>query len=180
MNKKKKIPKWKQQKRYKIPSKKKNKGNNHLLYRGLGVGKRRYKSRMRGKSFLNYSPSPVVIIREGIKSKNKIKRKLREIMKKPPLSSLSYKEYLKTEYWKDLRKLILKRDKWTCQKCKSVVCVQVHHKTYRGRGKELSTDLITLCKRCHEKEHGLYKPNPVNYKTKQWGEQIQPLQILPT
>lgn len=56
--------------------------------------------------------------------------------KKPPIvTKKSFKEiyqtFLKTDYWKKVRKLVLERDKNTCQGCGSKRWLQVHHLTYK-------------------------------------------------
>lgn len=71
------------------------------------------------------------------------------------LKVCEYKDFLKSDYWKLIQRLILDRDKHTCQHCKAKSKLQVHHKTYRHRGDEIwfREDLITLCKKCHDAEH---------------------------
>jgi len=141
---------------------KNNKRKNRLMYREkLKYGKGRYKSKMRGKSFLNTGSSPVIIIQEGIKTKATIKRRLRQIFQRTSFKDLSYKEYLRTKYWKRIREKTLKRAKWKCERC-HLGCfgLNVHHKFYRERGTEKMNDLICLCRICHEEEHGIRKKIP--------------------
>lgn len=66
-----------------------------------------------------------------------------------------YKTFLKTDCWKKVRKLVLERDKHTCQDCGSKRWLQVHHLTYKHHKDELNhlSDLLTLCKTCHKDEH---------------------------
>ena len=66
----------------------------------------------------------------------------------------TYREYLKTDDWKRKRYVVLKRDNWTCQHCR-VPATQVHHLKYAkyNIGKEPIEWLVSLCKRCHEKQH---------------------------
>ena len=40
-----------------------------------------------------------------------------------------YREYLKSDAWKRKRYVVLKRDKWICQKC-GAKATQVHHLKY--------------------------------------------------
>lgn len=68
-----------------------------------------------------------------------------------------YKKLLKTPQWEKKRTRIFKRDKYTCKKCKiphqQISC---HHKYYlEGKLPWEVPDscLITLCRKCHEKEH---------------------------
>lgn len=66
-----------------------------------------------------------------------------------------YTTYLKSEVWKTKRKRVLERDEYTCQKCgeKDRRKLQVHHKSYTRLFKESTSDLVTLCKRCHKRWH---------------------------
>lgn len=69
---------------------------------------------------------------------------------------MDYKEKLKRKEWIDRRNEILKRDNYQCTKCKSKHKLQVHHKAYvSDREPWEYTDhyLITLCEKCHKKEH---------------------------
>lgn len=63
-----------------------------------------------------------------------------------------YNRYLKTRYWRELRKKVLDRDGHQCVVCKSKVLLQVDHKVYRGGGLEILEDLQTLCYKCHAKK----------------------------
>lgn len=67
-----------------------------------------------------------------------------------------YKVYLESPHWKALRGEALVRDGRKCTRCGSTVILQVHHMIYRTRFEDsLLSDLITLCKECHQAEHGL-------------------------
>ena len=71
----------------------------------------------------------------------------------------TYKEYLDSPAWQIKRDDVIKRDGGQC------VCgtpaTQVHHKTYNNIGKEPLSDLVALCKECHDREHTPYvPPNP--------------------
>ncbi|MGL5749650.1 MAG: HNH endonuclease, partial [Paraclostridium sp.] len=67
-----------------------------------------------------------------------------------------YKEYLKSDKWSEIRKIILSRDNNKCVKCSSSKNLQVHHSTYDNIFNEENNldDLVTLCKTCHNVEHG--------------------------
>jgi hypothetical protein len=65
------------------------------------------------------------------------------------LSSLPYKEYLQSDHWKKTRERTLELDGERCRVCNGSNSLQVHHRTYRRKGRELPVDLITLCKSCH-------------------------------
>ncbi len=62
-----------------------------------------------------------------------------------------YARYLRSRRWKFLRRLVLERDRYTCQHCGDPDAheVEVHHQTYERFEDERLTDLITLCASCH-------------------------------
>ena len=72
----------------------------------------------------------------------------------------TYKEYRKSPAWKVKRDAVLQRDGGQC------VCgakaTEVHHKTYDNIGKEPLSDLVMLCKLCHERIHEFRVPNDDN------------------
>ena len=70
-----------------------------------------------------------------------------------PMTNKEYREkYLESPNWKEKRKRVLDRDGNLC------VCgeraIDVHHKTYENLGQEPLSDLIALCKNCHDGYHG--------------------------
>ncbi len=70
---------------------------------------------------------------------------------------VDYDEYLKSERWQNLRKSVLYRDKELC------ICggkaTEIHHKTYARLGNEFLSDLVSLCRNCHQYVHDNYKIN---------------------
>jgi hypothetical protein len=64
----------------------------------------------------------------------------------------------KTKEWIELRKLALKRDNNTCQRCGKKKNLHVHHEKYASNSKNYLivplTDLLTVCKPCHQVIHG--------------------------
>ena len=42
-----------------------------------------------------------------------------------------------------------------CQLCNTGGSLQVHHRTYQRRGYERLDDLTVLCRKCHERQHGI-------------------------
>jgi 5-methylcytosine-specific restriction endonuclease McrA len=53
-----------------------------------------------------------------------------------------------------LRSEILERDGWRCQKCGCSKNLDVHHVTRRSAlGDDAETNLITLCRECHQILH---------------------------
>lgn len=71
------------------------------------------------------------------------------------LNSPKFKYYvfLQSAKWKKIRDLALKRDNYMCQKCLSEKADDVHHLTYENFENEKLSDLISLCRACHKKEH---------------------------
>jgi 5-methylcytosine-specific restriction endonuclease McrA len=64
-----------------------------------------------------------------------------------------YRSYLKSRYWRRLRRLVLERDEFTCQRCGTATDLTVHHWRY-DIGREQLEDLITVCPSCHDRMHG--------------------------
>jgi len=95
------------------------------------------------------------------------------------MNKAEYKILLKSKYWHRKRMKILRRDKFTCQRCKSIdLELHVHHKLYIDGRKPWEygdKQLITLCKSCHKITHdtetipiykngSLVKPKPKKQK----------------
>lgn len=86
--------------------------------------------------------------------KYKVEKAKKEVISNDNLAYMDYKEYLKTPHWLKLKKQIRKRAKNKCEKCGSNKELHTHHLTYERRGHELLSDLICVCKKCHEEIHG--------------------------
>jgi len=70
------------------------------------------------------------------------------------LRTMPYSLYLKTPEWQATRVAALKRARYACQLCKHInTTLDVHHNTYDRRGHELASDLLVVCRGCHEKHH---------------------------
>lgn len=65
----------------------------------------------------------------------------------------TYRAYLQSRVWK-VRAARAKR--WGfCQRCGAESpTLDAHHLTYERLGAERPSDLIALCRRCHQQEHG--------------------------
>lgn len=73
-------------------------------------------------------------------------------------------EYLNSQEWKDLRKTIM-FSKPDCQCCLEKPALDVHHMVYRNIVDILYTDLLPVCRTCHELiheaiNHGFIQKNP--------------------
>jgi len=90
-------------------------------------------------------------------------KKSKRKVKSPPVKR-EYKDYnafLKSNYWKSVRKLVLIRDGFRCRVCSSIDKLHIHHDTYihHTREHEHLGDLRTLCESCHNKWHTGKKRN---------------------
>src|SRR5699024_10020211 len=56
-----------------------------------------------------------------------------------------YKEYLKSEKWRDFRAAKLKETNFSCEMCKSKKNLHLHHLTYKNLGNESDNDVMVLC-----------------------------------
>jgi 5-methylcytosine-specific restriction endonuclease McrA len=65
----------------------------------------------------------------------------------------SYSDYLRSNRWRRVRMVVLKRDGFKCAKCSTAKNLHVHHITYKRLGDEDLDDLISLCGRCHRAAH---------------------------
>ena len=72
------------------------------------------------------------------------------------------KEYMSSVAWQLKREMVLARDKHSCRSCTSLDRLEVHHITYQRLGNEKLSDLVTVCRDCHQKIHDKYG---YNYQT---------------
>lgn len=61
--------------------------------------------------------------------------------------------YLKSDKWKRLRAKILERDRFLCQGCLTERATEVHHYSYDNLGDEFAWQLVSICRKCHERYH---------------------------
>ena len=64
-----------------------------------------------------------------------------------------YGDYISSAEWLNKRQLVLKRDNNICQACLINKAEEVHHKTYDNLGNEFMFELISVCKKCHDRIH---------------------------
>lgn len=69
------------------------------------------------------------------------------------LKSMPYKSYLKTEHWQHFRKEVIDHYDGKCAVCNSEKELNVHHRSYKNRGRETFNDVVLLCRDCHSKIH---------------------------
>lgn len=74
--------------------------------------------------------------------------------------------YLKSDHWKELKALKLTHNP-ICQRCGFKHHLDVHHVNYRNIFDVSLSDLLTLCRICHNKEHeanGMPVRKKISYK----------------
>ena len=64
----------------------------------------------------------------------------------------NYKEFLKTDEWKQIAQMVKERDGHRCVICGSTENLNAHHICYEGDCLD-ENDIVTLCNRCHECLH---------------------------
>ena len=122
-----------------------------------------YAEKVFGESFIDVKDWVFSKVDRGYFKCDKIKDKKSKVIKPKKLNKeeiiqkkKAYGEFIKSPYWRKVRKLVLKRDNNCCCSCGSMDNLHIHHLTYKHHFKELDNldDLITLCKKCHNDIHG--------------------------
>lgn len=83
------------------------------------------------------------------------KKKKAAKRKKPALQAMPYRDYLKTAYWQKVREAKFAQVGRKCQVCGCVESLEVHHRHYKHRGRELHHlgCLMVLCRKHHQMVH---------------------------
>jgi len=91
----------------------------------------------------------------GMKTGRKKRPAKQRINGVPPVKVSGYNTFLKSSYWRYVRKLVVERDGKKCTKCGDKKSLQAHHLTYANHYNEHKhlEDLVTLCSNCHKEEH---------------------------
>lgn len=75
------------------------------------------------------------------------------------MQTQQYKDYMRSDEWEAKKQERIAID-GSCVMCGKPISrirsVQVHHVTYARLGKNVLTDLCTLCGSCHKKIHAYY------------------------
>jgi hypothetical protein len=95
-----------------------------------------------------------------------IARNYRDKYKKDIPKPMPYADYLQTEHWKKISEECKKLADYRCMLCNKGGTLDAHHRTYERLGSELMTDIICLCRDCHNKHHGKtqIKTSEMTYK----------------
>lgn len=90
---------------------------------------------------------------------------LTDLTLKLNMNKVQYREYLKSDHWKHLRRSKLKH-KTRCGICGSRQNIQIHHLIYRNIYDVKTSDLRRLCGRCHQTVHELMKSGKLKITSK--------------
>jgi len=104
---------------------------------------------------LNHSDSEYFIIRDLEEISSFLNAIITRNQDADKLKDMPYKEFLKTDYWKEISyqaKEIANMNGYGCSLCGDRA-QHTHHKTYERKGKEVMEDLTPLCSVCHAKFH---------------------------
>ena len=88
---------------------------------------------------------------------------------------MNYYNYIQSDKWQEKRKqyysskmnkLFSMKSVWKCICClKSGIPLDLHHRTYKRLGNEKLSDLVTVCRKCHEMIHEHYKNDKTTRKS---------------
>lgn len=73
--------------------------------------------------------------------------------KKPTHPFINYYKYIESDEWYELREKCFERDEYVCRLCGSSENLQAHHLSYERLGMNELSDLVTLCRKCHQAVH---------------------------
>mgnify|MGYP005988812423 CR=1 FL=1 len=82
-------------------------------------------------------------------------------------ANIDYKEFLKSEHWANIRKIVLQRDDYKCITCGATEGLHVHHSSYDFNigDEENNLDLLeTQCASCHHNIHKIEKKTTISSK----------------
>lgn len=68
-------------------------------------------------------------------------------------TAAAYRDYLETTHWRETRARAIERAGHKCQVCGARESLDAHHNDYSRLGGELMTDLVVLCRDCHDVFH---------------------------
>lgn len=66
---------------------------------------------------------------------------------------IEYNKYIQSQAWKAKSGAAMARAAFKCQVCSWPHHLAAHHNTYDRLGKELDSDLVVLCEKCHRLFH---------------------------
>lgn len=79
------------------------------------------------------------------------------------MTKTEYLAYLKSPRWQQMRRTLARSASAQCFCCERIPrsgwSLDLHHLTYERLGNELPTDVVPLCRSCHDIVHEMQKPN---------------------
>lgn len=106
------------------------------------------------------SMSQAVARRRVISKKHTTKWLRRETINPSFALSDEYRRYIDSKQWKQKRKEAFAFHGRRCKSCRSVDYLEVHHLTYkRFTCENVETDLMVLCRSCHNNKHAARRRN---------------------
>lgn len=88
---------------------------------------------------------------------------------RPKTQEEKYREYISSAQWRRVASAAVERAGGKCQRCgisKWTQKLEVHHLTYERFGREMPSDLLVVCRDCHQVEDGIRRKE-VNLKNAQ-------------
>jgi hypothetical protein len=70
-----------------------------------------------------------------------------------PACKPDYRSYIDSDAWKQRSREAKIAANFRCQVCNSQGVLDTHHRTYERLGRETTSDLIVLCRACHDIFH---------------------------
>lgn len=95
---------------------------------------------------------------ERKREESKIKWEFKRLEKREEFFDV-YNKYLQSDKWRLKRKKVLERDEYICKACETNIATQVHHTSYEFIYDEPLFDLVSVCKKCHDKIEYIKKEN---------------------
>lgn len=80
----------------------------------------------------------------------------------------TYKDWLNSGYWFNIKKRYFRKNRRQCKKCGSLENINLHHTDYGSMFYGRLEKLTPLCRNCHVKEHRRVKEIPSSYKGKKY------------
>ncbi len=91
----------------------------------------------------------------------------------PKSESIGYKQYIRSEEWKNKAKFARQLARHTCENCLEKGPLEVHHENYDSLYYERFDDVWVLCRECHleETERFREKEAYLTYLEKKYGDE---------
>ncbi len=88
-----------------------------------------------------------------------IQEKNKELLKAHRRDKFSYRDFIKSDFWRIQKEVWYSQHKKRCARCKTTKYINLHHKRYPKNNRYLGlsdNDFTALCRGCHFKYHKQY------------------------